>query len=118
MPDINKQFYRIREVAEIIGVQPSTLRYWENEFTELSPKRSLSHARRYTTSDIEKLRMIYFLVKVKGLKLEAAKEQMRVNEHNIDRQMGIVSSLEEIKVQMKGLMNALSKRIQDEKFNK
>lgn len=114
MPDsIDKQYYKIRDAAEIIGVAPSTLRYWESEFSCLSPMRTASKARHYTPEDIEKLRKIHYLLKVKGLKLEAAKEQMRVNARNIDHTMEVIARLEEVKSGLKGLLGALGKRAQD-----
>lgn len=100
----------------MIGVAPSTLRYWESEFPGLSPMRSTSKIRYYTSADIEKLRMIHYLVKTKGLKLEAAKEQMRVNSRNVEHTMEIINRLEEVKLEMKSLLKAFSKRVQDEMF--
>lgn len=114
--DINKSYYKIRDAAEIVGVATSTLRYWETEFPEIKPKRSTSGARYYTPDDLEKLRMIHYLVKVKGLKLEAAKEQMRSSRNSSSREMDVIRKLEKIKGEMKQLMKALSKRAQDENF--
>ena len=116
MENIDKQFYKIRDVAEMIGVAPSTLRYWESEFPGLSPMRSTSKIRYYTSAEIENLRMIHYLVKTKGLKLEAAKEQMRVNSRNVEHTMEIINRLEEVKLEMKSLLKAFSKRAQDEMF--
>lgn len=115
--DIQKQFYKIKEVASMIGVPASTLRYWETEFPELAPKRSLSNARYYTPKDIEKLKMIHYLVKMKGLKLDAAKEQMRVAGRQASREMQIIGRLEEMKSEMKSLLKAFAKRDQDHRFD-
>lgn len=116
MDNIEKQFYRIQEVAAIIGVAPSALRYWEKEFPDIAPRRGLSNIRYYTPADIEKLRMIYYLVKVKGLKLEAAKEQMRVNRSNVSHEMEVINRLEGVKQEMRQLLKAFSKREQDARF--
>ncbi len=117
MENIDKQFYRIKEVAEMIGVAPSALRYWESEFPDIAPKRGLSNIRYYTPSDIEKIRMIHYLVKVKGLKLDAAKEQMRVNKSNVSHDMEIINRLEQVKSEMSHLLRAFSKREQDKRFS-
>ena len=42
-----KLFYRIREVAEMTGLKPYVLRYWESEFSELSPEKDTADQRRY-----------------------------------------------------------------------
>lgn len=69
----DKLYYKISDVADIIGEPQSTLRFWEREFTTLRPKRSERGTRLYTPKDIEKLRLIRYLIKDKGLKIEAAK---------------------------------------------
>ena len=115
--DIQKQYYKIKEVASIVGVPASTLRYWETEFPEVAPRRSRSNARYYTPKDIEKLKVIHYLVKLKGLKLEAAREQLRVASRHASREMQIIGRLEHIKSEMKSLLKAFAKRTQDEIFD-
>ena len=67
MTDISKKYYKINEVAEILNIPESTLRYWEKRFTIIKPKRTESGRRMYTPDDIEKIRMVYYLVKERGL---------------------------------------------------
>ena len=62
---MNKTYYSIGEVADFLDIPSSTLRYWETQFTILSPSRTPTGRRRYTASDIEKIRKLYFLVKEK-----------------------------------------------------
>ena len=53
MDDANpKKYYRIREVAEMLDVPLSTLRYWEQEFPSIRPKRGSKGTRLYTANDI------------------------------------------------------------------
>lgn len=73
-----KSYYRIREVVAMLSLPAHTLRFWESEFEALKPKRTESGARRYTPADIKVIKTIQNLLYVKGLKLEAAKEQMRI----------------------------------------
>lgn len=108
--DLSKKYYKISEVSEILGVPASTIRYWENEFPEISPFRSVSNQRYYTPEDIEALRIIYFLLKIKGLKLEAAKEQMRLNRTNISRKAAIVEKLLDVKEELQMMLKSLEKR--------
>ena len=64
-----KLYYSIKEVAQMMGVSESMLRYWEKEFPHLHPKTvSSTGVRQYVDKDIEQIRLIYNLVKVRGFK--------------------------------------------------
>lgn len=108
--DLDKQFYKIRDVSELLGVPTSTLRYWESEFPEIMPKRSRSNQRYYRSDDIRILRMIHYLVKVKGLRIEAAKEELRSNRKNVSRRLEIIDLLTETKESLNEILGALNKR--------
>lgn len=108
--DLSKKYYKISEVSEILGITPTTIRYWESEFPEVSPMRSVGNQRYYTPEDVEALRIIYFLLKIKGLKIDAAKEQMRLNKANISKKMEIVKRLQDVRDELEMMSKALSKR--------
>lgn len=110
MRELTKKYYKIKDVAEILNVSEPTLRYWEREFPEVSPMRSTSNQRYYTPEDIEILRIIYYLVKVRGLKIEAAKEQMRLNKTNITKRMDIINKLLDVKDELQMMLGGLEKR--------
>ncbi len=110
MDALDKDYYKIKDVAELIGVPQSTLRYWEKEFPECSPRRSATNIRYYTPADIETLRIIHFLLKVRGLKLDAAKEQLRVNRHNVSRRMEVIDRLAQVREELVNLRKALNIR--------
>ncbi|HBC21801.1 MAG TPA: transcriptional regulator [Porphyromonadaceae bacterium] len=110
MEALDKDYYKIKDVAELIGVPQSTLRYWEKEFPECSPRRSATNIRYYTPADIETLRIIHFLLKVRGLKLDAAKEQLRVNRHNVSRRMEVIDRLGQVREELVNLRKALNIR--------
>ena len=75
-----KTYYSISEVAEIFNLPESTLRYWEQEFSFLRPKTSgPAKIRQYQEKDIEQIRLIYNLVKVRGFKIAAAREMLLKN---------------------------------------
>ncbi|MBR1621032.1 MAG: MerR family transcriptional regulator, partial [Prevotella sp.] len=80
-----KLFYSIKEVAEIIGVNESLLRYWEKEFPQLKPKTGANRVRQYTEKDIEQIKVIYNLVKVRGFKISAAKKMIHANRQGVDK---------------------------------
>ena len=69
MRSTEKKYYKIKEVSEMLDIPISTLHFWERQFTVLSPRRSRGNDRLYTTDDIEKIKMVHYLVKVRGMKL-------------------------------------------------
>ncbi len=105
---LDKRYYKISEVAEILNIPPSTLRFWENQFTIIKPKRSNSNRRYYTADDIETIRMVYYLVKDKGLKLDAAQQQIKVNRENVSQRSEVITRLKSIRSELKGMLKALN----------
>lgn len=113
MEEFDKKYYKIKDVSELLGVPQSTLRYWESEFPQISPVRSRHNLRYYRPKDIETLRVIHYLLKVKGLKIDAAKEQMRVNSGNMPRQLDVIDRLEDMRSRLLALRRSLSARTDD-----
>ena len=109
MDDLDKKYYRISEVAEILNIPASTLRFWESKFTIIKPHRNAGNTRLYTPKDIEKIRMIYFLVKDKGLKLDAAQEQIRNNASGVSRQRQVLERLRQVRDKLAQLQATLGK---------
>lgn len=108
--DLTKKYYKIKDASELIGVPQATLRYWESEFPEIKPFRSATNIRYYTPDDIETLRLIYYLIKIRGLKLDAAREQLKVNRKNISKRMDIVEKLNDVRDELEMMLKALEKR--------
>lgn len=108
--ELTKKFYKIREVAEILNVPQSTLRFWEGEFSECAPKRNSSNRRYYSPDDIQTLRIIKFLLKDKGLKIEAARQQLHSNKKNITKKLRIIDKLTSVKSELQSILDALTKR--------
>lgn len=94
----------------MLNVAPSTLRFWENQFTIIKPKRNDKGTRFYTARDIEVIRMIYFLVKDKGLKLEAAQEQIRRNHSGVSRRFEAIERLRGVRDTLQRLLDTLDSR--------
>lgn len=98
-----KLYYNISEVAEMLGVNTSLLRYWETEFPELRPAKNKKGTRSYTQKDIDLLRRIHYLTKECGLTLDGARQQLK-SDKSPDRNLHLVETLTEIKnflIQMK-----------------
>ena len=73
---IQKRYFSISEVAKMLDVKPSLLRFWEKEFSQIQPKTNARGKRSYTQADIDLVRRIYDLVKVQGLTLEGARKAL------------------------------------------
>ncbi len=110
MERLEKKYYKIKEVAEMLGLTAPTLRFWESKFTIIKPKRNDKGIRFYTPEDIEKLRMVAYLVHDKGLRLEAAEEQIRHNHSNVSRRARAVERLREIRATLLELLAAANAR--------
>ncbi len=76
IPD-DRRFFRIGEASQIIGVEPYTLRYWENEFPQLRPRRADSRQRTYQRKDLETLLKIKRLLYEERLTIEGARQRLR-----------------------------------------
>ena len=74
---IQKRYFSISEVAKLLDVKPSLLRFWEKEFKQIQPKTNARGKRAYKQEDIDIIRRIYDLVKVQGLTLEGARKALR-----------------------------------------
>src|SRR5512142_2803275 len=73
-PDIpDKLYFKIGEVSELLGVEPYVLRYWETEFSVLSPKKSGTGHRLYRRKDVELLLRIKHLLYEKKFTIEGAR---------------------------------------------
>ena len=80
-PDLPvKLFYRIGEVAHLVGVETHVLRYWETEFRSLRPKKSAKGQRVYSRRDLEKLLRIKDLLYREGYTIAGAKRQLKEGE--------------------------------------
>lgn len=102
-----KKFYKIGEVAEILEIPTSTLRYWENQFTVLKPKRGKNGQRRYTQEDIEEIKKLYYLIKEKGLKLDAAQEELKKNPDVVNHTYRAVERLRALRSRLQDLITTL-----------
>ncbi|MBR0259499.1 MAG: MerR family transcriptional regulator [Prevotella sp.] len=103
-----KLYYNIHEVAEMFGVNESTLRYWEKEFTYLRPKVSgPAKIRQYQEKDIEQIRLIHNLVKVRGFKIAAARKIINANRNGADRKTEVLSRLINISSELQSLRKQL-----------
>jgi len=103
-----KLYYSIKEVAAMFGLNESTLRYWETEFPSLKPKTSgPAKVRQYQEKDIEQLKVIHNLVKVRGFKLAAAKKILNSNRDGADRTADVLTRLISVRDELQALKRQL-----------
>lgn len=81
---IEKQYFTITEVADMFGVNASLIRFWESKFPQLAPRKNKKGNRLYTANDIEILRTIHYLVKVRKFTLKGAREKMSLNPKDME----------------------------------
>jgi DNA-binding transcriptional MerR regulator len=96
-PKIEKIFYSIGEVAEMLGVNQSLIRFWEKEFDILKPQKNKKGNRLFIQQDIESLRLIYHLVKERGMTLKGARLKLLNQKKEIADSFEIVKKLQHIK---------------------
>ncbi len=106
-PKIEKIFYTIGEVADMFQVNTSHIRFWEKEFDILKPHKNKKGNRLFTKEDIEQVKLIYHLVKERGMTLKGAKQKLRDNKEGtvgnhelVDRLQNIRQMLVDIKSEL------------------
>ena len=96
-----KYYYTISEVAQMLGVSETLLRYWEKEFPQqINPTEGARGVRRYTKENIEKIRVVYDLVKVRGLKLAAARDVLKQNKQGTVQTLEVIQRLRKVKEEL------------------
>lgn len=103
----NKLFYTIREVAEMLELKETILRFWEKEFPQIKPHKGSRGIRRYTKEDIEIIRTIRDLVKGRGLKIAAAREVLKKNKDGVPQPLEAVQRLRGIREELVAMKKAL-----------
>ncbi len=76
-PIPDRLYFRIGDVADLVGVKPYVLRYWETEFPMIAPQKSASGQRVYRRSDVETVLMIKHLLYVERYSIDGARKRLR-----------------------------------------
>ena len=101
-----KLHYSIKEVAEMVGLNAPTLRFWEKEFKEIAPQKNQKGIRFYRKEDIEQIRLVYYLLKIRGMTLAGARQKLKDNKDETVNQVEIYNRLEQIRGELLSLINA------------
>ena len=102
-----KKYYGIAEVAEQFDVAESLLRFWEKEFPNINPRKSGRGVRQYTKEDIEEIRLVYNLLKVRGMKIAAAKAVLSKNRKAASETSEIIGRLQSIRAELQEISREL-----------
>lgn len=94
---IEKLYYSIGEVAELLNVPVSTVRFWENEFDVLKPMKNKKGNRMFTPDDIKNLKIIHRLLKEEGMTMQGAKKKLTGRWEETEYKYEITNSLQKIK---------------------
>lgn len=92
-----KLYYSISEVAGWFKVNTSLLRYWENEFDILQPRKTRKGDRLFRVEDIKNLQLIYFLLRQRKFSIDGAKNYLKNNKKEADTQAQLLESLTKFK---------------------
>ena len=92
---------------KMFDVNESLLRYWEKEFPIISPKKAGGNVRQYRKEDIENIRLVYHLVKEKGMTLQGAKQKLKMNRETTIRTAEILDRLKLIREELVSMRKEL-----------
>jgi len=98
---MEKLFYKMGEVAQIIGESESLVRFWSNSFPKLiKPQRNAKGNRLFSNEDVDTLKQLHVLIKDDGLSLEGAGKKIAASRKKVEGRVKVVESLKEIRSQL------------------
>lgn len=105
---MEKRFYTIGQVAEMLGESVSLVRHWSNTFSKfLHLSRNEKGNRLFTPEDVRTLQLIHHLVKEKGMTLEGAAKQLSSDRAAVEARVKVLDSLRDIREQLLEIRKSL-----------
>ena len=92
-----KIYFSIAEVSNMLGISESKIRFWEKQFSIISPKRNTGNRRIYTKKDIDNLKLIYHLREDRNLTINGVKIKLKESITRLNRDQNIIDRLKKIK---------------------
>lgn len=107
---LSKVYYTITEVADMFHVNASLLRFWEKEFpVQLGHlKKNKKGDRFYAKKDIEKLKMLFHLIKEKRMTLEGARAHLKDQKKKAKDEYSLIENLENVRAFLVDLKKSIS----------
>lgn len=82
-----KKWFSVTEVSQMLDIPSTVLRYWETEFEQLKPRKNKYGKRMYNHEDIELLKKLHYLLRVKKFTIKGAKEALETQSKEIEFQI-------------------------------
>ena len=99
-----KLYYSIGEVAQMFNVTETLLRFGEKEFPTIKPQKAGRGIRQYTKADLEQVRLVYHLVKERGMTLQGARDAIRRDKSKgINRNIEVIEKLKDIRTELQAI---------------
>ena len=99
-----KLYYSIGEVAQMFNVTETLLRFWEKEFPTIKPQKAGRGIRQYTKADIEQVKLVYHLVKERGMTLQGARDMIkRDKSKTVNRSIEVIEKLKDIRSELQAI---------------
>lgn len=102
-----KLFYRVKEVAEALHENISTIRYWENAFPQITPTFTPKGKRQYSAKDFETFRTIRFLIREQGLTVDGAVARLSQKRDSITLRSDTLERLRAVRTRLVDLRKTL-----------
>lgn len=110
-------FYNIKEVADHFGMNVSALRYWEQEFDNISPRKTSGGARQFTKEDIQQVEVVYHLLKEKGMTIEGAKQVLKNRKDDEEKRVEALHKMRNIKKELLQLQDEFNRLHDIQKYS-
>lgn len=102
-----KTYYTIGEVAKLLDMKTSAIRFWETQFPQLAPYKSDGGTRRYSHDQVETMKRIYHLTRECGFTLSGVRDQLKADRSTLDEKYQIIETLNQTKAFLKALKDVL-----------
>ena len=105
--EIKKLFYTIGEVSKILNVNVSLVRFWDNEFDIIKPKKNKKGNRLFSEKDLKNLKIIHHLLKNNGFTIKGAKKALKSKKNDFQKNIFLKERLLELKKFLVSLRESL-----------
>ncbi|RLD91742.1 MAG: MerR family transcriptional regulator [Bacteroidetes bacterium] len=116
MLENKKVYYKIGEVADMFQVSTSLIRYWEQEFKMIKPRKTKNGIRQYTLKDIDNFQLIHHLIKEKGMTMPGAHKYIKNKKQEDDfDKLEVINTLKRTKTFLQDIKDLIEKKESGEK---
>ena len=109
MENNHKLYYSIGEIAKMLNVNNSLIRFWEKEFDIIRPKKNNRGNRVFTKNDVQNISLIHHLLKEKKYTIKGAKKKIRENKDGTKKNFQIIQNLKNIRQKLSDIRDELKK---------